>query len=96
MKLAMWRLIGIALLCVGLGVAQSPVNTWQSAQRGPAAKDLNSVYFVEGKRGWIGGEDGFLIRTDDGGQTWSPQNVGTKEAINDIYFVNKDRSCSHS
>ena len=50
----------------------------------------NSVYFLDSKRGWIGGDGGFLNRTDDGGLTWIPQSVGTKEAINDIYFRDKE------
>jgi photosystem II stability/assembly factor-like uncharacterized protein len=63
---------------------------WEAARRGPAGKDLNAVYFVDAKRGWIAGDDGFLSRTEDGGHSWSPQAVGTTDAINDIYFRNKD------
>ena len=29
--------------------------------------DLNTVYFHDSKRGWVGGDDGYLSRTDDGG-----------------------------
>jgi len=59
-------------------------------QVGPAGRDLNTVYFLDSKRGWVGGDGGFLSRTDDGGQTWAPQAVGTKQAINDIYFRDKE------
>ena len=63
---------------------------WVSMKVGPAGRDLNTVYFVDSKRGWVGGDGGFLSRTDDGGSTWSPQAVGTKQAINDIYFRDKE------
>jgi photosystem II stability/assembly factor-like uncharacterized protein len=63
---------------------------WVGARRGPAGKDLNAVYFVDSKRGWIAGDDGFVGYTEDGGRTWSQQTTGTTDAINDIYFRNKD------
>jgi len=52
--------------------------------------DLNTVYFLDSKRGWVGGDNGHLSRTDDGGQSWVRQNVGTTAAINDIYFRDKE------
>ncbi len=65
-------------------------NGWVPTNIGVKGQDLNTVYFVDSKRGWVGGDDGFLSRTDDGGQTWIRQNVGTKHAINDIYFRDKE------
>lgn len=59
---------------------------WVAARRGQAGKDLNTVFFADSKRGWVAGDGGFLSRTKDGGRTWSPQSVGTTDAINDIYF----------
>ena len=52
--------------------------------------DLNTVYFLDSKRGWVGGDEGYLSRTDDGGQSWIRQSVGTSAAINDIYFRDKE------
>ena len=52
--------------------------------------DLNTVYFLDSKRGWVGGDGGYLSRTDDGGQSWVRQAVGTTAAINDIYFRDKE------
>jgi photosystem II stability/assembly factor-like uncharacterized protein len=63
---------------------------WVAMKVGLKGQDLNTVYFLDSKRGWIGGDHGYLSRTDDGGQTWLPQAVGTKEAINDIYFRDKE------
>ena len=69
----------------GAGAAQ----VWQSAGQGPAGADLNAVFWVEGKRGWMGGDNGYLSRTDDG-KTWTPQTSGTDAALNDIFFINKN------
>jgi photosystem II stability/assembly factor-like uncharacterized protein len=63
---------------------------WEAARRGPAGKDLNAVYFADSKRGWIAGDGGFLSRTEDGGRSWSPLTVGTTDAVNDVYFRNKE------
>src|SRR2546425_7630416 len=63
---------------------------WIPTRIGPAGKDLNTVYFLDSKRGWIAGDNGYLTRTDDSGQTWVQQSVGTKDAINDIYFRTKE------
>src|ERR1044072_837797 len=63
---------------------------WVGAQVAAADQDLNTVYFLDDKRGWIGGDDGFLSRTEDGGHSWVKQVIQTKAAINDIYFRDKE------
>lgn len=63
---------------------------WSATKISTGGQDLNSVYFVDSKRGWVGGDGGYLSRTDDGGQTWTRQQVGTTSAINDIYFRDKE------
>jgi photosystem II stability/assembly factor-like uncharacterized protein len=70
--------------------AQSAGEGWQAARRGTAGKDLNAVYFVDSKRGWAAGDDGLILRTDDGGRTWTTQRIATAGSINDIYFRDKE------
>ena len=86
--------VGLAAVFVALffiyavSVAAQP--GWVPAKIGPAGKDLNTVYFLDSKRGWVAGDNGFLSRTDDGGRTWVKQTVNTKAAINDVYFRSKE------
>lgn len=80
-------IIGLFLNCVGIARAQVG---WVATTIGPAGQDLNTVYFLDSKRGWVAGDNGFLSRTDDGGQTWTKQTVDTKDGINDIYFRSKE------
>jgi photosystem II stability/assembly factor-like uncharacterized protein len=75
------------LLAAGAAAAQEG---WTAAQRGPAGKDLNAVYFADSKRGWVGGDDGLVLRTDDGGRTWEQQSAGVSDGVNDIYFRDKE------
>ena len=82
------------LLCATLLLLLSSVVTaqqgWVSTRIATANKDLNTVFFLDEKRGWVGGDQGFLSRTDDGGNSWVQQVVETKDAINDIYFRDKE------
>jgi photosystem II stability/assembly factor-like uncharacterized protein len=71
-------------------VAAAPQLGWIATKVGTSGQDLNTVYFVDSKRGWIGGDGGFLSRTEDGGRTWIRQSVATTDAINDIYFRDKE------
>lgn len=63
---------------------------WVATQVAPAGQDLNTVFFLDDKRGWVGGDNGFLSRTEDGGRSWVKQLVQTADAINDIYFRDKE------
>ena len=63
---------------------------WAGARQGLAGKDLNAVFFADTKRGWIAGDDGFISYTSDGGRSWTRQAIETKDAINDLYFRNKE------
>lgn len=63
---------------------------WVSSRISTGGSDLNTVYFLDSKRGWVGGDNGYLSHTEDGGGTWERQAVGTKAPINDIYFRDKE------
>src|SRR5258708_415009 len=84
------RLLAVALLVLCSALPVLAQEGWVPAKIGPAGKDLNTVYFLDSKRGWVAGDNGFLSRTDDGGRTWAQQTVATKDGINDIYFRSKE------
>ena len=85
------REVLVLLLVMAAAVAALAFDGWEAARRGPAGRDLNAIYFADARRGWIAGDDGFLSRTEDGGRSWSAQTVGTTDAINDVYFRNKEQ-----
>jgi len=72
-------------------VVCNPQSGWTSTHVISGGKDLNAVYFSDSKRGWICGDGGFLAFTDDAGASWVERRLGTDRAINDVYFVSKDR-----
>jgi photosystem II stability/assembly factor-like uncharacterized protein len=63
---------------------------WVPFKINTGGNDLNTVYFLDSKRGWVAGDGGFLSSTEDGGQSWVRQTVGTTAGINDIYFRDKE------
>jgi photosystem II stability/assembly factor-like uncharacterized protein len=79
----------ILLLMIPANIALAQEG-WVAVESGAAGKDLNAVYFADSKRGWVAGDGGFISRTTDGGLTWTQTSAGTKDAVNDIYFRNKE------
>jgi len=84
------RLFTAALSLIAFAFSIQAQQGWTATRVGLAGKDLNTVFFLDGKRGWVGGDGGFLARTDDGGISWVRQTVDTPDAINDIYFRDKE------
>src|SRR5687767_13863336 len=84
------RFSAVAFVLCTLAVSAKAQGGWAPVKLNTAGSDLNSVYFIDSKRGWVGGDAGYLSRTDDGGQTWVRQPVKTNAAINDIYFRDKE------
>jgi photosystem II stability/assembly factor-like uncharacterized protein len=78
---------GVLLLATVICQAQSG---WTTGRVSSGGKDLNAVYFVDAKRGWVAGDGGFFGSTEDGGKSWVERPLGIDHAINDIYFVGKD------
>ena len=75
---------------IAAAIAAHPQSGWTSSHVSSGGKDLNAVFFVDSKHGWVAGDDGFLAYTDDGGASWIERRLGVDHAINDISFVNKD------
>jgi photosystem II stability/assembly factor-like uncharacterized protein len=84
-----WLVVALAFV-VPAGAQKQRGEGWSGTRHGAAGRDLNTVYFADGKRGWMGGDGGFVYRTEDGGRTWLKQAVGTNDQINDLYFHNKE------
>jgi photosystem II stability/assembly factor-like uncharacterized protein len=89
-NLHLGRLAAAAIVLFTCAISSTAQSGWTPVKLNTNGNDLNTVYFIDSKRGWVGGDGGFLGRTDDGGQSWVRQNVGTSAAINDIYFRDKE------
>jgi photosystem II stability/assembly factor-like uncharacterized protein len=78
----------LTAVCAGGAFAQSG---WRASKLAEAAgKDLNTVYFLDSKRGWIGGDGGLVLHTEDAGSSWTSQQLRSESGVNDIYFRDKE------
>ena len=84
------RLIVAVLFLFAVTTPIKSQQGWVATRIAPTEQDLNTVYFLDDKRGWVGGDNGFLSRTEDGGRSWVKQTEQTTAAINDIYFRDKE------
>ena len=53
----------------------------------PTASDLYSVDYINELIAIAVGSDGAIVRTIDGGESWTLQNSGTTERLNEVCFV---------
>jgi photosystem II stability/assembly factor-like uncharacterized protein len=77
----------ISIFCFGFLRAQEA--RWKIIAN-PVDKILRHVQFVNTDTGWAAGEDGTIIRTNDGGQTWEQQITNVQTFIVDLFFLNEN------
>lgn len=68
----------------------SAQGSWEEAES-PTTVTLRSVCFVDSLYGWIAGDSGTIIRTTDGGQSWSFQETGFDHQVMSIFFLDSNR-----
>ena len=50
---------------------------------------LRALYFVDSETGWAGGSSATLLRTSDGGDSWSLKKIDGVDTILDIHFTDQ-------
>lgn len=60
---------------------------WKRVETGILAW-LYAVHFVDEKTGWVGGSNGTLLSTFDGGLSWKKEQIAGTDTIRDIAFKN--------
>jgi photosystem II stability/assembly factor-like uncharacterized protein len=58
-----------------------------------AGYQFRGVCFTGTQTGWAVGVNGtgFVLRSDDGGASWSPQTASSTNALNDVFFIDAER-----
>lgn len=92
MKMRKTLFLTAGFLCVAALAGGAPARQggWRAERHGQPGRDLNAVHFVDSKRGWVAGDGGLVLRTEDAGRSWTRQVIEVKESINDIYFRDKE------
>lgn len=78
----------MACFLPGYSQAVTSVNGWIYQETYPTENNLYGVKFVTVKKGWVVGDYGTILHTEDGGETWDVQESGTEHALKSIFFVN--------
>lgn len=61
--------------------------SWKEQESGTTV-DLNDIFFIDKLNGWIGGDDGIILNTVDGGSNWKAHKTGISGWLNKVYFIN--------
>jgi len=86
---AVLLLIIFYFLLPGDTLAQSQLEGWVKIPS-PTNKTLRNLYFIDAQTGWAAGEDGTIIHTSNGGDSWIVQNSTVPSFIVDIFFINEN------
>jgi photosystem II stability/assembly factor-like uncharacterized protein len=55
-----------------------------------ATEKLRGIAFVDAKRGFVIGDRGLMLATEDGGKTWQPRKLDVAPHLMDINFAGED------
>src|SRR5262249_42896890 len=80
-------LLTAALLCVVTAMAQAQ---WVVAFQDKSKRDLNGMFFMGGRYGWVIGDRGIIHATQDDGGEWVAQDSRLNDNLNDIFFRTRD------
>src|SRR5882724_4914835 len=58
--------------------------------RHPEDATLRSAFFIDHKEGWVAGDEGVILHTLNGGQTWQRQATGLRSSLRSVHFLTPD------
>lgn len=64
-------------------------NSWEFQHSGTDLQ-LHDVYFINSQSGWAVGQNETVLRTSDGGETWTSIGTGGSEHYFSVHFMNAD------
>jgi photosystem II stability/assembly factor-like uncharacterized protein len=63
-------------------------SAWSWLNPLPQGNNLMSVFFADANNGWAVGQWGSMVRTTNGGATWTKLESGTSNGLSSVFFVN--------
>ncbi|MGB9178363.1 MAG: YCF48-related protein [Pyrinomonadaceae bacterium] len=75
-----------AMLVVGTAAAQTS-GVWTAQAPLPVGESLHGVDMVSATEAWAVGESGIILRSADGGTSWSQQSSGTSAQLQAVRFL---------
>lgn len=71
-------------------------NTWQSVREWDYPGGYYTIHFVNDRVGYVGGNQGVLCKTTDGGVTWSESKIPPGNAISALWFTDEQTGYSNA
>ena len=62
---------------------------WDFVNPRPTINNLNSIFFITNNLGWAAGDFGTLLKTEDGGSTWSKVSNNGTYNFRSVYFFDE-------
>lgn len=78
------------LLTFIFSINVSNAQNWNWQNPLPQGLNLFDVCFTNANTGYAVGLDGVILKTNDAGISWAPQNSGTTNGISSVYFTDAD------
>ncbi|MFU8843309.1 MAG: YCF48-related protein [Bacteroidales bacterium] len=78
-------LLVLSFFLYNILLGQSPEFFWSNPR--PQGNDLKSTYFINNTTGWCVGNAGTLLKTTDGGNSWTTIFTGTGKTLYDICLI---------
>jgi photosystem II stability/assembly factor-like uncharacterized protein len=78
-------LFAVSLLCAFTTSASA-----NESLRHPEDATLRSAFFIDHKEGWAVGDEGVILHTLSGGQTWERQATGLRSSLRSVHFITRD------
>ena len=70
--------------------ASNLVNAQWFQQVSGTTANLNSVYFINDSTGFVVGDSGVILKTNNGGLNWLSQNIGTSIYLFSVFFTDQN------
>ncbi|GAA5165322.1 P-loop NTPase fold protein [Viridibacterium curvum] len=70
----------------GQAARPQPRATPRPEPKDPLTADLSGVYFIDAQLGWAVGGNGAVLKTEDGGESWTVVNVGAETHFGGVVF----------
>lgn len=78
------------LIAFFFGLNASNAQNWNWQNPLPQGVNLYGVHFTDANNGYTVGLDGVILKTTDGGISWSAQNSGTTNSLLAVHFTDAD------
>ncbi len=85
-------LVKLCLICFSsILLISAHAQVWVPVNGLPVTEQLKTVKFIDLSTGWAAGESGTILKTTNGGMTWTAQTSGITNTIRSLFFLDANQ-----